>query len=164
MCKCPANRTGAFCQDALRVLPLDIDVTVTLVNGDWNYFVLDLDGLDLDASNAGGGANDGDTNASSAPATTSNASTSATRTVIVEMRKVERDAFPLLYVKRGAPPTSFAGLYSPVVRGAVVTLDPEGGGRSVAVLGDPSNSRVDLSGAVPANARVHIKLLRSNPL
>ena len=35
-----------------RVLPLDTDVTLTLANGDWNYFVLDLDGVDLGPATA----------------------------------------------------------------------------------------------------------------
>jgi hypothetical protein len=100
MCECPSDRTGAFCQDALRVLPLDTDVTLTLANGDWNYFVLNLDTLDS--------ANTSALTATPPPPTT--------RNVIVEMRKIEREAFPLLYVKRGGPPAAYAGLYSPIVR------------------------------------------------
>ena len=48
-CVCPANRTGAFCQDELRVLALDDATdgtrssaeTRTLANGDWDFFALD---------------------------------------------------------------------------------------------------------------------------
>jgi hypothetical protein len=45
-------------------------------------------------------------------------------------------------------------MYSPVVRTAVVALDPAGNGRSLSVLGDPRNSAVNLTGAVPGGARV----------
>jgi hypothetical protein len=37
---------------------------------------------------------------------------------------------------------------------AAVKLDPAGNGQSLSVLGDPRNKRVNLTGAVPADARV----------
>jgi hypothetical protein len=139
-CECPPDSTGAFCQDPLRVLPLNTDVTLTLANGDWNYFVIDLVGrcrltrvesyikgawcqllktLKYDEpllnvafnvnlrryelSEAEGAAQAAIAAAANDPATAAAAAGRATapRVVMVELLKIERNAFPLLYVKRG---------------------------------------------------------------
>ena len=125
-CDCSGNATGAFCQDTMITLPLGMEMTTTLANGDWNYFVLDVSTIDPNAAHV----------------------------IVVEMRKVDRDAFPLLFVKHGGIPAAFAGLYSPAVRTAIVTLNPAGNGRSYGALGEVQNTRINLTGSIPPNARV----------
>ena len=142
-CVCPANRTGAFCQDELRVLALDDATdatrssaeTRTLANGDWDFFALDPAAMNrLARRNASG----------------------AGATVLVELRKTRasRASFPLLYVKRGAPPAAFEAVYSPVVRERAVALDPRADGRSFSVLGDARNAAVGLDPPLSPHARV----------
>ena len=134
-CSCAPNATGAYCQDELTTLALDADVTRTLENGAWDYFVLDLPAF------AGSGADDDDDD-------------ERLHSVLIEIDKIQRDAFPLVYVKRGGPPAAFAAVYSSTVREAVIALDPDANGVGVAALADAGNSRINLTGAVPANARV----------
>ena len=143
-CVCPANRTGAFCQDELRVLALDDATdatrssaeTRTLANGDWDFFALDPAAMNrLARRNASG----------------------AGATVLVELRKTRasRASFPLLYVKRGAPPAAFEAVYSPVVRERAFALDPRADGRNLSVLGDAQQRRRRARpAALPARARV----------
>ena len=126
-CVCPPNATGAFCQDDLVALPVGSNLTRTLANGDWDYFAVD-------------------------PATLP---AGERRAVLVELRKTEPDAFPLLFVKRGGIPAAFSAVFHPAEREATVAFDGRSvSGRSVSVLGSPNNVRVDLSGAVPPGARV----------
>ena len=122
-CVCPPNATGAFCQDRLAALPVGSNLTRTLANGDWEYFAVD-------------------------PATLP---AGERRAILVELRKTEPDAFPMLFVKRGGIPAAFSAVFDRAEREATVALDE---GLSVSVLGSPRNVRVNLTGAVPPGARV----------
>ena len=84
-CVCPPNATGAFCQDRLAALPVGSNLTRTLANGDWEYFAVD-------------------------PATLP---AGERRAILVELRKTEPDAFPMLFVKRGGIPAAFSAVFDP---------------------------------------------------
>ena len=94
-CVCPPNATGAFCQDELVALPVGSNLTRTLANGDWEYFAVD-------------------------PATLP---AGERRAILVELRKTEPDAFPMLFVKRGGIPAAFSAVFDRAEREATVALD-----------------------------------------
>ena len=73
----------------------------------------------------------------------------------MELRKTRasRASFPLLYVKRGAPPAAFEAVYSPVVRERAFALDPRADTRSFSVLGDARNAAVALDPPLSPHAR-----------
>ena len=89
-CVCPPNATGAFCGKRFAALPVGSNLTRTLANGDWEYFAVD-------------------------PATLPRVN--VRKTILVELRKTEPDAFPMLFVKRGGIP-AFSAVFDRAEREA----------------------------------------------
>ena len=137
-CACPANKTGAYCQNALTPLPVDGAPMERsgLASGGWDVYALDFSSAAEDAS----------FRSASGP--------KKEKGVLVELRRSRRspDAFPMVFVKRGAPPAAFEAVFAPEMKGASIVLDPGTNGRSVGALGQPNNSAIEV--ALPPGARV----------
>ena len=134
-CACPADATGAYCQNALTRLPVDGAAIeqVGLATGGWDIYALDF---------------------SSVAAESSASSAEDPKGVLVELRRSSRspDAFPMVFVKRGAPPAAFEAVFEPETKSTSIVLDPATNGRSVSGLGQPNNSAIEV--ALPPGARV----------
>ena len=149
-CACPANKTGAYCQNALTPLPVDGAPMERsgLASGGWDVYALDFSSAAADAS--------------------FRSASGQKRGVLVELRRSRRspDAFPMVFVKRGAPPAAFEAVFAPETKGASIVLDPDTNGRSVGALGQPNNSAIEV--ALPPGARVvgvryDLALMASSP-
>ena len=133
-CACPSTATGAYCQNALMPLPVDgapIE-RAGLAIGGWDVYALDFSSAAANASRAAGDP----------------------KGVLVELRRsrLSLDAFPMVFVKRGAPPAAFEAVFEPETKGVSIVLDPATNGRSVSGLGQPNNSAIEV--ALPPGARV----------
>ena len=134
ICACPSTTTGAYCQNALTPLPANgepIERTGLAIGG-WDVYALDFSSVAANRSRAAGDP----------------------KGVLVELRRSRRspDAFPMVFVKRGAPPAAFEAVFAPETRGVSIVLDPATNGRSVSGLGGPNNSAIEV--ALPPGARV----------
>ena len=134
-CACPADVTGAYCQNALTRLPVDGAAIeqAGLATGGWDIYALDF---------------------SSVAAESSASSAEDPKGVLVELRRSRRspDAFPMVFVKRGAPPAAFEAVFEPETKSTSIVLDPATNGASVSGLGQPNNSAITV--ALPPGARV----------
>ena len=130
-CLCPANTTGAYCQSPLLSLPLTGEaIAGRLATGAWDVYELDV----------------GDVSSSKQDPESLG--------VLVELRRgnTSRDAFPMVFVKRGAPPAAFEAVFVDETLEAEVVFDPSTNGVSVSGLGTPGNSVVHVD--LPPGARV----------
>ena len=130
-CACPANKTGAYCQNALTPLPVDGAPMERsgLASGGWDVYAMYFSSAAADAS----------FRSASGPEKENG--------VLVELRRSRRspDAFPMVFVKRGAPPAAFEAVFAPEMKGASIVLDPDTNGRSVGALGQPNNSAIEVA-------------------
>ena len=100
-----------------------------LASGGWDVYALDFSSAAADAS----------FRSASGP--------KKEKGVLVELRRSRRspDAFPMVFVKRGAPPAAFEAVFAPEMKGASIVLDPDTNGRSVGALGQPNNSAIEVA-------------------